>query len=78
MISFLQINLRKSGSARRLLEQTSRELSSDILILSEVPSGSPESHRWITSLEGKATVALTSTVQLAPVDSGKGPGFAYM
>lgn len=39
MIRFLQINLRKSGLARRLMEQTARKLGADLLILSEVPQG---------------------------------------
>lgn len=36
MINFLQINLRKSRSASNLLEQTARELRSEVLLLSEI------------------------------------------
>lgn len=41
MVKFIQINLRKSDPARRLLEQTVRELGSDILIMSEISRGPP-------------------------------------
>lgn len=78
MIKFLQINLRKSGSAMRLIEQTSRELRADILLMSEIPRGLPNFPRWKTSMDGKVAVALTSSAKMAATDSGRGLGFALM
>lgn len=78
MVKFLQINLRKSGSARRMMEHTSRELGSDILVLSEVPRGPPDSQRWVSSSDGKAAVVLTEAARMAPVDVGRGQGYACM
>lgn len=78
MMKVLQINLRKSGPARALMEQTVRELGSDLLILSEIPRGPPDSERLVSSGDRKAAVALTQTATTMPTDSGRGPGFAYM
>lgn len=78
MIRFLQINLRKSGPARHLIEQTALELGTDLLILSKIPRGPPNSPRWTSSADSKAAVALTTTTMLAAIDSGRGPGFAFM
>lgn len=78
MINILQINLRKSRSARRLMKHTARELQSDLLILSEIPRGLPDSQGWVSSSDGKSAVSLTQTAAMAATDSGKGPGFAFM
>lgn len=78
MIKFLQINLRKSGSAMRLMEQTSRELGADILLMSEISRGLSDSPRWKTSVDGKVAVALTSSAKMAATDSGRGPGIPLM
>lgn len=78
MLNFLQINLRKSGSARAVMEQTTRELQSDDLLLSKVPRGSPDSSRWVTSTNEKSAVALSTTARLAVTEFSRGLGFACM
>lgn len=78
MIGFLQVNLRKSGPARRMLEQTSMELGSDLLIMSEIPRGPQDTARWISSSDGTAAVALTNTAFTAPTSYGRGLGYALM
>lgn len=78
MFGFLQVNLRKSGSARRMLEQTSMELGSDLLIMSEIPKGSQDTARWISSSDRTAAVALSNTAFTAPTSYGRGLGYALM
>lgn len=78
MFRFLQINLRKSRSARRLIEQTARELGTNLLILSKIPKCSPDSRRWTSTSDGKAAVALSTTAAFAATGSGRGPGFVWM
>lgn len=60
------------------MEQTSLELGADIVVLSEIPRGPPDTTRWVSSTDSKATVALTSNLIMAPDDFSKGPGFASM
>lgn len=71
MIEILQINLRKNGPARRMIENTVHELGVDVLIMSEVPRGPPDDARWISSLDRKAAVALTSNATMVVVDAGR-------
>lgn len=78
MLKFLQINLRKSGRAHSMLEQTARELATDVLLLSEISRGQTDPLRWVSSLDGKSAVALTATAKLTPVETGSGIGFACM
>lgn len=78
MIEILQINLRKSGPARRLMEHTVQELGVYLLILSEVPRGPPDTNRWVSSLDKKAVVALPFNAIMAPVATGSDLGFAVM
>lgn len=78
MINFLQINLRKSSSARAMMDQTVRELKSDVLLLSEIPRDLPDITRCVKSSDRKSAVVLSATARLAAIKSGKGPGFACM
>lgn len=78
MIKLLQINLRKNGYTRNMIDQTARNLRSDILILSEMPRGLLGSSRYAMSSDKKSAVALSPTVVLAPTGSSRGPGFACM
>lgn len=78
MIGLLQINLRKSGPARRLMEQTPRELGVNLLILSEIPRGPPDSPGWVSSGNGKSAIALSSTARMAAIECGRGLSFAWM
>lgn len=78
MINVLQINLRKSGPARLLMEQTAQELGSDLLILSEIPRGPPDDQWWVSSADGKAAVAFTRTAMLTATGTSRCPGYAFM
>lgn len=60
------------------MEHTFWELGMDVLVLSEIPRGPPDSQRWVSSSDAKAAVALTVTAMMAVTDSGGGPGFAFM
>lgn len=78
MVKFLQINTRESAPSRRLMEQTSRELRADLLILSETSRGPPDCPKWTSSTDGELAVTLTPTTRIAVLGSGRGPGFAFM
>lgn len=54
------------------------ELGTEILILSEIPRGPPDTTRWISSTDGKAAVALSNLAVTAPISHSRGPGFASM
>lgn len=71
MISFLQINLQNSGLTGNLMEQTARELWSDLLLLSEILQGSPDSPRLISSSDQSIAVTLSQIVKLAAVESSR-------
>lgn len=60
------------------MEQTSLELGADVIVLSEIPRGPPDTIRWVSSTDNKAAVALTSNLIMAPDDFSKGHGFASM
>lgn len=78
MIKYLQINLRKSGSARQIMDQTLRELGSEILILSEIPRSPPDTDVLVSSQDAKCSIALSPVANFAAISSGRGVGFAYM
>lgn len=54
------------------------ELAVDVLILSEIPRGSPDTSRWVSSADNKAVVALTNNANIAAVDCSKDLGFVRM
>lgn len=64
--------------ARRLMEQRARVLGTDSLIMSKFPRCLPDSSRWVSSTDGKATMALTVTVRIVTLGSFRDSGFALM
>lgn len=78
MLNLLQINLWKNDSACSLMEQTAKELESEILILSEILRGFPYTPRWISSSHSKSAIAFTTTARFAAIDTGRYPGYASM
>lgn len=78
MNQFLQINLRKSGSARNMMEQTVRELASEILILSEIPRDPSDTSKGVSTTDGTNCVALLPSANFIAISSGRGRGFACM
>lgn len=61
-----------------MMNQIARELGADVLVMSEIPRDSTDSPQWVSSSDGEAALALILTARMAPVEFGRGPGFAFM
>lgn len=61
MMQFLQVNLRKMGTARGLLNQAAREVGADVLIISEKPRGPPDDKKSFSDLDSSAQLVLTNS-----------------
>lgn len=59
MIEVIQMNLRKMGVARNLLDQVAREVNADILIISEQPRGPADDDRSLSDLDNTAQLVMT-------------------
>lgn len=55
------------------MEQTSRELGVDFLILSKFPRSHLDSLTWVSSADEKAAVTLTPTARMAATDAAEAP-----
>lgn len=71
----MQINLRKSDQMRNMMEQTGWQFLSDLVILSDIPKGPPDTPKLVASVDAKCAVALTPTAGFAGTGSGRGLGF---
>lgn len=61
-----------------MLDQTARELSTDILMQNEIPRDHIDSQRWVSNLDSKSAMTLTSTARLAAVKTSSWIGYACM
>lgn len=64
----IQINLRRTGTARSLLDQAARETNADVLIISERPRGPPDGDRSLSDLGSSAQLVLTSSAAATATD----------
>jgi len=76
MVKLLQINLNHCWAAQQLLRQTVRELSVDVILVSD-QLRNPQDDNWIPSQDNKCAVAVVGNF-CSPVESrGNGKGFAW-
>lgn len=76
-ISVLQINLRKSGPGLNLARQTAAEMAADVVLISEQPRHPPDTPSWMSSLDGRAAIAIPAGSNAVALDSGGGRGLVW-
>lgn len=74
MIRFIQVNLRRMGAARSLLNQAARERETDVLLISEQPRGPPDNDKCRSSVDHGAQIFLTDSARIAVDASFSGRG----
>lgn len=75
MISLIQINLKRMGTARSLLSQAARESGVDILLISEQPRGPSDDERCMSSNDLSAQIVLAEMVRLSMSHEFSGRGY---
>lgn len=72
MISIIQVNLRKMGTARCMLNQAASETQADILIISEQPKGPPDDEWSLSGLDAPAQLVITNSASAVARDVVRG------
>lgn len=77
MVNFLQINLRRSGTALSRMYMTAHKRNKHCILVSEFPRH-PDGPRWIPSEEGKGAIVLTTAANFAVETKGSESGFVWI
>jgi hypothetical protein len=77
-IKVLQVNLNHCWAAQQLLLQTIAERGIDVVVVSDYNlhmGASPQ--QWVTSMDGKCAIYVTSRSPVGILNQGSGVGFAW-